>query len=108
MTAKTATIKKRIAKGMDLFRRFTGHEPRHIDTMPKPTIPNVGIVIGPLTGVSYKATRDGITEEYYHKFNAASRPLLVSSFDGKSIYILGGEYDFTEDGIVDRKPKTNR
>ena len=93
---------KQLAQAMDLYRRFSGHEPEIVGRMGKPKIPNVGIVIGEMDGVTYETVRDGETLQYFHRFNKKSRPLLVSSFDGKQIYIVGGRYDFTEDGIVDK------
>lgn len=51
----------------------------------------------------YETTRDGKRERYLHKFSKGSRPALVSNFDGNAIHMIGGSYDFTERGIVDRK-----
>ena len=50
----------------------------------------------------YDTVRDGESEKYIHRFKKRSRPLLVSSSDGKSLHILGGEYEFTDRGIVDK------
>ena len=64
--------------------------------------PKTGLVIGELDGVLYTTVRDGETEKYIHEFKKKSRPLLVSSHDGDSLHIIGGEYEFTEKGIEDR------
>lgn len=96
------SVEKQLKTGMDLYRRFSGHEPEIVGRTGKPKIPDVGIVIGEMMGVAYETVRDGIVEKYFHEFAKKSRPLLVSAFDGKSIYIVGGQYDFTEDGIVDK------
>lgn len=93
---------KQMANAMDLYRRFSGHEPELVGRTKKPTIDDVGIIIGEMDGVSYETVRDGEKLKYFHKFDKKSRPLLVSSHDGKSIYIVGGQYNFTEDGIVDK------
>lgn len=98
----------KIANAVDLYKNFTGQEPEFYTNVKKPELPDVAFVIGPMVGVSYEATRDGITETYYHEFDKNCRPLLASTHDGRTIFILGGEYDFTEDGIVDRVPKTGR
>jgi hypothetical protein len=37
-----------------------------------------------------------------HRFKKKSRPLLAASHDGTQLYILGGEYAFTDAGIIDR------
>jgi hypothetical protein len=51
----------------------------------------------------YRTTRDGVTEKYEHTFRSKSRPALVSSSDGKQLYLLGGAYNITDRGIEDRK-----
>ena len=82
----------------ELFRGFTGDHP---ETLHKVRIrnPKTGLVIGELDGVLYTTVRDGKTERYEHEFKKGSRPLLVSSHDGESLHILGGDYEFTERGI---------
>ncbi len=95
--------KVKIARAMTLYRKFSGHRAEIVEKVEQPPIYDVGIVIGELEGVAYETVRDGVTEKYFHRFAKKARPLLVSSFDGKSISIVGGQYDFTEDGIVDRK-----
>jgi hypothetical protein len=60
------------------------------------------MLVGDLDGVLYTTVRDGKTEKYVHRFRKRSRPLLVSAHDGKSLHILGGEYEFTERGIEDK------
>jgi hypothetical protein len=61
------------------------------------------MLIGTCDGVLYTTSRSGKTEKYIHKFSGISRPLLASSWDGKQLYLLGGAYNFTDEGIVDRK-----
>ncbi len=99
----TERATRELEQAMDLYRRFSGHEPEIVGSTKRPTLPNTGIIIGDLEGVAYETVRDGIKEKYFHRFDKKSRPLLCSSFDGSLIFILGGEYNFTEDGIVDRK-----
>lgn len=101
----SVSVEKQLDSAMKLYRNFSGHEPELVGKVEKPNIPAVGLVIGELEGVAYEATRDGVSEKYFHRFDKPVRPLLVSSFDGRLIYILGGEYDFTEDGIVDATDK---
>jgi len=62
---------------------------------------DVAFKIGECDGLLYTTVRDGVKESYIHKFKKKSRPLLVSSHDGKQLFLLGGRYDFTERGIVD-------
>jgi hypothetical protein len=63
---------------------------------------NVGYVLGEIPELHYIAERDGEVFHFDHKFKAASRPLLVVSFDGKQLMIAGGRYSVTDRGIVDR------
>jgi len=77
-------------------------EPEFVDMVDRPAH-DVLMLIGHCDGVLYTTRRDGQVEKYIHKFSGKSRPLLASSFDGKQLYLLGGAYDFTEEGITDRK-----
>ena len=76
-------------------------EPEFIETH-KVSLPDVALLVGHLDGVMYTTVRDGKKEKYIHRFKLKSRPLLITSHDGTQLIILGGEYDFTELGIVDR------
>jgi hypothetical protein len=82
---------------------FTGHTPRMKDIvkMPKPRYPDAAMVVGELDGLLYTTVRDGKVESYIHRFRQRSRPLLCVSPDGKTLFMLGGAYSFTERGIVD-------
>ena len=91
----------KVTKAIDLFKRFRGQDPEYIETH-KITYPDVALVIGYLDFVGYTTVRDSKTESYIHRFKKSARPLLVSSHDGQQLLILGGEFDFTELGIVDR------
>ncbi|HEY6020918.1 MAG TPA: hypothetical protein VIY48_13765 [Candidatus Paceibacterota bacterium] len=86
----------------DLYERFTGHEGNEVVSIDKPHMPDVMLVVGDVDGILYTTTRDGETEKYIHKFKKNCRPLFCVSHDGKQIFMLGGSYDFTERGIVDR------
>lgn len=95
-----AAKRARVDAAIRLYQKFSGHAPKYVTRMRAPQVPDVGLVIGQLDGVAYIAKRDGRVEKYFHRFNAKARPLLVSSHDGHSLYIVGGRYNFTEDGIV--------
>lgn len=83
------------------YADFTGHEPEVMTVMETPNH-DTAFLIGELDFVGYTTVRDGKEESYKHDFRKRSRPLLASSFDGKNLYILSGEYEFTERGIEDR------
>lgn len=69
--------------------------------MELPEVSEIGLRIGTLDGVLYTTIRDGRRERFVHQFKAGDRPWLVVSPDGGQIFIIGGNYDFTERGIVD-------
>jgi len=96
------STRKKIEKAVGLFRRFRGEEPEFVERRQLP-VADVCMLIGYCDGVLYTTSRDGQTEKYIHKFTGKSRPLLVSSWDGKQLYLLGGAYNFTAEGIKDRK-----
>jgi len=84
-----------------LYEKFTGHNPGDEVMIDKPVYPDVMSVIGDIDGILYTTVRDGKTESYIHKFKKNSRPLFCVAPDGKSLYMLGGAYQFGERGIVD-------
>jgi hypothetical protein len=84
-----------------LYKEFSGHVANESVTVKLP-VPKTGLVIGELDGILYTTVRDGKTEKYQHDFKKSSRPHLISSSDGESLHILGGEYEFTERGIEDK------
>ena len=95
------STRRKIKKAMSLYKRFREQEPEFIDDVAIEW-PTVGIVIGKCDGILYNTTRGGKKEYYKHEFSGSSCPTLCSSFDGKQIFLIGGNYNFTEDGIVDK------
>lgn len=98
-------IRGAIAQAADLYERFSGHDPEEIGKIKIPDYPKVGVAIGEVDGILYTTVRDGVKEKYIHKFHARDKPLFVVSPDGKSLFLIGGNYTFTERGIVDRSDK---
>jgi hypothetical protein len=95
-------MKRKIKQAAKLIADFSGHKARELGRFPFPNNPGVAIAIGNVLGISYETKRDGVVEKYYHRFTRKhSRPLLVSSHDGKQLFLIGGSYNFTERGIVD-------
>lgn len=90
----------KMKEAIERFREFTGYDPQQYDVFE--ITPDVALKIGELDGVLYTTIRDGKQESYIHKFKKKSRPLLAVSYDGTQLYILGGGYEFTERGIVDK------
>lgn len=87
-------------KAVRLYTDFTGEDPKYIDEWTV-TVPSHALKVGMVTGILYKAQMDGKTQEFMHEFTGASRPILAASADGRSLLLLGGDYKFTEHGIVD-------
>lgn len=91
----------KVRQAAALYQAFTGHKATTGKQVRLPAA-SVGLAIGPLLAVAYETTRDGKREKYMHEFRRGARPLLASSHDGLSLYLLGGAYRFTDRGIVDR------
>jgi hypothetical protein len=94
--------RSQVNKAAQLYEDFSGHEAEEIGKIDIPVPPKVAACIGEIEGVIYNTVRDGKFERYIHKFKADSRPLFCVSPDGKQLLMIGGSYDFTERGIVDK------
>lgn len=90
------------AQAAKLYERFTGHGGATIAKVPQPKHYKAVAVIGEIDGIMYSTVRDGVLEKYIHKFKKSARPLFCVSPDGKQILLIGGEYNFTERGIIDK------
>lgn len=95
-----------VKRAASLFERFTGHEAEALGKIKVKPLPRVAVFVGDLDFVGYTTIRDGVKEKYIHKFTAKDRPALCVSPDGKQILIVGGNYTFTERGIVDMSDKS--
>lgn len=89
-----------VKEAANLFEDFTGHQAGHV-TKTKIHIPGAALQFGLCDGIMYETIRDGKTEHYCHKFKKSARPLLAAGSDGKSLHLVGGNYRFTNRGIVD-------
>lgn len=89
---------KSFNRALKLFTDFTGDNPEYIDTVDLP-VDSVAMAIGHCDAVMYETVREGKTEKYVHKFKKGARPVLAVSSDGSQLYILGGNYIFTDRGI---------
>jgi hypothetical protein len=101
-----ATKRKRnpvpaVERAARLYERFTGHKGQVVARITKPRYPDAVTVIGECDGVLYTTVRDGEIESYIHRFKSKARPLLCVDQDGKTLYLLGGAYRFTDRGIID-------
>lgn len=88
-------------KADNLLNDFSGHRAREVVAVKEPPF-KTGLVVGEVLGVMYSAVRDGTKINYCHEFRAKSRPLLAANSDGSRIQFVGGRYEFTDRGIVDK------
>jgi|WetSurMetagenome_2_1015567.scaffolds.fasta_scaffold550711_2 hypothetical protein len=103
MSGKVPQLKAtQIRKAKQLYKDFSGHEGDEFEYVKKPEFPDAVIVIGELEAVIYSTVRDDEHERYIHKFRQESRALLCISPDGDQLFIVGGKYQFTDRGIVDK------
>lgn len=89
-------------RAAEKFETFTGHQATHRTSF-KQTPIRAGFALGKLVAVEYEQDRvgDGFSR-YRHDFKKSSRPLLVSSVDGKQMTIVGGRFHVSEQtGIND-------
>lgn len=98
--AKNPRVGGQLKRAIKLYRSFRDAEHEEIVTVRVPT-PAAAAVIGHVDYVGYTTTHEGKTVRYEHKFRAGSRPLMCASADGTQLLLLGGRYEFTEQGIVD-------
>lgn len=94
--------RREIEQAAKLFEDFTGHDASEVVPVKVRSLPKTALAVGMILGVIYETVRDGEKERYIHQFKARSRPLFAVSHDGKQLLLLGGAYDFTDRGIVDR------
>ena len=99
----TRKVRRQLSQAASLYRKFREAEPRYVDKIRVNPLPEVCMEIGKLDGVLYTTTHGGKRQAYIHKFTGRSKPTLVTDAKGKRLFIIGGRYNFTEDGIVDRK-----
>ena len=92
---------RKITRAIKLFEKFRDQKAKYIDEIDY-EIPTVAVSIGPCDAIEYTTIRAGKKELYRHEFAKQSRPLLCSTDDGKQLLLIGGNFDFTEDGIKDR------
>jgi hypothetical protein len=106
-SVKFMSKSNQVRKAAALYERFSGHEAESLGKIKIPGMPAVGVAIGEVDGILYTTVRDGKTEKYIHKFHKNDKPLFVVSPDGKQCLLIGGNYTFTERGIVDKSDKSS-
>ena len=92
-----------ILQAQKLFADFTGEEAQRGDIVKKPIVPDVLTRIGECDAICYTTIRDGVRERYIHEFSKSARPVFAVAPDGSAIFLIGGKYNFTERGIIDKR-----
>jgi hypothetical protein len=90
-------------KALDLFSDFHEFLPDAVTvaSIPRKSMPSLVVQVGELVELTYRSNkwdRNSISVDYTHKFKKPL-PVLVSDADG-NLYIVGGSYKITADGIV--------
>ena len=78
--------------------RFEEYHDEDAEFVTVEEFPDVGFLVGEVDGITYTVIEDGKEVTYHHDFD--DRPTLAVSHDGRNLYILRGEYRFTDRGIV--------
>lgn len=89
-----------VKQGKDLYQAFNGFVPSGVVTVKHSRlIPPVVVELGELVGLIYRSDKwqAGKPLTYIHRM--ADPPRLVSSVDGSQLYIVGGSYRVTPQGI---------
>lgn len=97
----SSKLQKRLAS--KLYEEFSGHDAEVVGSLPYPKTAKTYITLGKVSAIEYDTVRDGVREYYRHDFAHHASPTLLCVKDGKQLHFIGGAYDFTERGIVDRK-----
>ena len=95
-----------VGRAVNIYERFTGHDAEQLTEVNVRPLPKVAAAIGMVTAICYSTRRDGRIEQYMHEFAKVDQPVFAVSPDGKQLLMIGGNYDFTERGIVDKSDKS--
>lgn len=87
-------------QGIGLYRTFNRFSPSSIVTIWRSrVIPPVVVELGELVGLIYRSDKGqpGRPQTYIHFMEEP--PCLVSNVEGRQLYIVGGSYRLTPQGI---------
>ena len=98
---KNPSVSSQVQEAVARFTGFRGDMPKSVDRVRVKPPARVMLHVGECLGIMYRTERDGVVEDYLHRFRKKSRPTLAVSSDGKTLYLLGGAYRVTDHGIED-------
>lgn len=93
-------LSRYVCEGVTLYQTFKRVEPSQVVRVRHPRlIPPVVVELGDLVGVMYRSDKwqAGQPRTYVHFME--DPPRLVSNVEGKQLYIVGGSYRVTPQGI---------
>jgi hypothetical protein len=99
--ARLVVPERALRQAVTLYRKFREAEPEKI-AVRSFHMPRMLMQVGPAHSIEYFTTHRGRPKLYRHTFAHGAAPVLCATGDGRHVYLLGGHYDFTRDGIVDR------
>lgn len=94
-------MKKAIRAAISLYRSFRDKEPTRVKIVDYEP-PEAVAIIGYVEEICYVTSHGKKVVHYSHPFGKGSRPLLCASEDGRQLLLLGGNFEFGEQGIVDK------
>jgi hypothetical protein len=95
-----ASAQQEIQAGMHLYQEFNHFQPSQLTKVQHcRQMPPVVVELGELVGVIYRSDKGspGYPRVYIHRME--DPPRLVSNVEGTQLYIVGGSYRITEQGI---------
>ena len=94
--------KDHLTYAIDLYTGFREEKPEFTEAWVLPEH-DAGAVMGHCFGLMYETTIDGRQQRFMHQFEADAAPMLVASWDGEQLYLLGGAYKVGPRGIEDKR-----
>jgi len=104
MTKRIALNARDRRKAIKIYKDFREKNPQTLSVF-EVDVPSAVACIGHVESIDYRTTHGKKLALYRHDFSPGSRPLFCVAADGRSLWLLGGRFKFTERGIVDRDAK---
>lgn len=100
---KKANRKAALSQAETAYENFHGEPPEKIvrRTIDRPD--ESGYKLGDMIGIAYETVRDGRKRQFFHEFSKPARPEVIVDANGKKAHMLGGAYEVTDRGFIDRK-----
>lgn len=99
-------MSQELQRAVKLYSDFHGEKPKILSHVKFSEIPKNLLQVGKCLGIMYQAKRDGRARRFLHEFRHGAGPTLAASPNGRALFLLGGSFVFTEDGIEDIKLST--